>query len=342
MPKPKRKDESNEVTKPNKQKEQIKTKEQKEQKEQTEQKEKKSNPNKGRKSRGGKVLKLASSQDESIDDCSNYLQQKNIILHLRCSMNELKTYCQEERKQDRTQIIYSPEVPGDSLPYDQYFNTIFSEIEQLPIHDVVEEKEKTFLEKLNGLKLTFYKKEIDSSKKAACFWCTYPYENPTCYIPLFSNENEIEGYGSFCHPECAVAFLFRENMNDSVKFERYHLLNYIYGSLLEYQHNIKPAPDPHFLLDKFYGNMTIGEYRMLLKTDKLINIVHSPFTRTLPEIHEEMDPTILGIYGIERNTVPATGTYLVRRPGDRKKNMSPSKRQMMLKNFCLPSGQNEK
>ena len=57
-----------------------------------------------------------------------------------------------------------------------------------------------------------------------------------------------KGYGCFCHPECAVAFLMNENIDTSVKFERYFLLNSIYGPIYNYNKSIKPAANPHFLL----------------------------------------------------------------------------------------------
>ena len=35
--------------------------------------------------------------------------------------------------------------------------------------------------------------------------------------------------------------------------------------LKNYTKNIKPAPNPHYTLEKFYGNLSIQEYRRLLK-----------------------------------------------------------------------------
>jgi hypothetical protein len=36
-------------------------------------------------------------------------------------------------------------------------------------------------------------------------------------------------------------------------------MNHIYSKIYDYTKNIKPAPDPHYMLDKFYGNLTIQE-----------------------------------------------------------------------------------
>jgi hypothetical protein len=106
-------------------------------------------------------------------------------------------------------------------------------------------------------------------------------------------DNTVYGYGSFCRPECAVAYLMKENIDDSTKFERYHLLNKLYSGIYDYKKNIKPAPNPYYLLDKFYGNMTIQEYRRLLKTEHTLIVLEKPLTRLLPELHEDYEDVSL-------------------------------------------------
>ena len=103
-------------------------------------------------------------------------------------------------------------------------------------------------------------------KKSACFWCTYEYDNYPCYIPKNELDDKIYGYGSFCRPECAVAYLMKENIDDSSKFERYSLLNNLYGKIYNYEKNIRPEPNPYYTLDKFYGKLSIQEYRRLLNS----------------------------------------------------------------------------
>ena len=114
-------------------------------------------------------------------------------------------------------------------------------------------------------------------------------------------DEQVYGYGSFCRPECAVVYLMKEHIDDSSKFDRYNLLNNIYGKVYNYEKNIKPAPDPHFLLDKFYGNLTIQEYRRLLNSEHLLLLVDRPMTRILPELYEDNDNFIMNIYGNNNN-----------------------------------------
>jgi hypothetical protein len=140
--------------------------------------------------------------------------------------------------------------------------------------------------KIKQLKVRLYK-NINQDKKSACFWCTYEFDNPSCYIPKYENDKSIVGYGSFCTPECALAHLMNESLDDSTKFERIHLLNKVYAKIYNYNKNIKPAPNPFYLLDKYYGNMTIQEYRKLLKSGRTFIVLEKPFTRFLPELHED-------------------------------------------------------
>jgi hypothetical protein len=185
--------------------------------------------------------------------------------------------------------------------------------------------------KLKKLKIQLYKNN-NPDKKSACFWCTYEYDNPSCYIPKYENDMQIFGYGSFCRPECAVAYLMKENIDDSTKFERYHLLNQIYSKVYDFKKNIKPAPNPYFLLDKFYGNLSIQEYRKLLKTEHMLLVIDKPMTRILPELHEDNDDFIMNIYGgnAPQNT---SGVYKVKRESEKQKG--PSKKSIMKDKFGL-------
>ena len=187
--------------------------------------------------------------------------------------------------------------------------------------------------KLKMLKIQLYKNAIQLDKKAACFWCTYDFDNSPCYIPKYEMDNTIYGYGSFCRPECAVAYLMKENIDDSTKFERYQLLNQIYSKVYGCKKNIKPAPNPYYLLDKYYGNLTIQEYRKLLKTEHLLLVIDKPLTRILPELHEDNEDMIMNIYGINKSTDAVSGVYKVKRQSE--KQQGPSKASIIRNKFGL-------
>lgn len=191
-----------------------------------------------------------------------------------------------------------------------------TEIDNINIKDVND--------KLKRLKVNLYRDTMDE-KQSACFWCTYEFDNPACYIPKQSNDGKIQGYGSFCRPECAVGYLMKEQLDDSTKFERYHLLNRTYGKAHNYKKNIKPAPDPHYILDKFYGSLSIQEYRKLLNSERMLLVIDNPLTRILPELHEDTDDFVVDVYGGNKGSATqAGGVYKVKRQSEKQPSVSKS------------------
>lgn len=193
---------------------------------------------------------------------------------------------------------------------------------------------KDINQKLKNLKINLYKNTLQD-KKSSCFWCSYDFDNQPCYIPKYETDDKIYGYGSFCRPECAVAYLMKENLDDSTKFERYHLLNHIYSKVYGYKKNIKPAPSPFYLLEKYFGNLTIQEYRKLLSTEHLLTVIEKPMSRILPELFEDNDHFILGIYGNNTKTSTQKNVYKVKRQSEKNSTQTPSKNSIMKERFGL-------
>ena len=288
----------------------------------------------GRKPKGGKIVA------KELNNGSGVVPVANVILHLKCSTKELKPVVNESVISNP--LDYNADAPPEIMTYDTINNAQFSSYNMKSPensayhteHDISltsnlnksnEEESvnvKDINTKLKQLKLNLYKNDMDE-KKSACFWCTYEYDNPCCYIPKYEMDNEICGYGSFCRPECAVGYLMKENLDDSTKFERYHLLNRIYGKVYDFKNNIKPAPNPYYLLDKFYGNLSIQEYRKLLNSDHMLMVIDKPLTRILPELHEDTDDFVAGVYGGSKgNATQAGGVYKVKRQSEKPKGVS--------------------
>jgi hypothetical protein len=57
--------------------------------------------------------------------------------------------------------------------------------------------------------------------------------------------------------------------------------------------------NPHYLLEKFNGNLSIQEYRKLFKTVHFLQVVEKPMTRILPELHDDNEDNIENFYGTE-------------------------------------------
>ena len=157
---------------------------------------------------------------------------------------------------------------------------------------------KIIWQKLDQLSNNLHLNNI-CDKKPACFYCTCEFDNVPIYIPKHELKQKYYVYGCFCSPECACAFLMNEkNIDTSTRFERYHLLNFLYCKIYNYSKNIKPAPSPYYTLDKYYGNLSIQEYRKLLKNERLLLLVDKPLIRVLPELHEDTDDYLLSCDGI--------------------------------------------
>jgi hypothetical protein len=187
-------------------------------------------------------------------------------------------------------------------------------------------------EKIYHQKVLLYHGMVKNDKKSACFWCTCDYDTPACAIPYYNVQGNLDGYGSFCRPECAVAFLYSEKLDDSIRADRDHLINYYYGKSFGYEKRIKPAPDPHYLLDKFYGNLTIQEYRKLLKSEHLLATLDKPLTRVFPELHEITDDFLIKIYG---GDITLNRGYRVKRASEQ--NKAPSKMEILRDQFRPPA-----
>jgi hypothetical protein len=136
-------------------------------------------------------------------------------------------------------------------------------------------------------------KSNNITKKCACFWCTYDFDNEAIMIPKYELKGVYHCYGNFCSPECAASFLMNENVDSSKKFERYYLLNNVYCKIYNYEKNIKCAPSPFYMLEKYYGNLNIQEYRKLLKNERLLLLVDKPLAKLLPELYDENEDYIL-------------------------------------------------
>jgi hypothetical protein len=206
--------------------------------------------------------------------------------------------------------IYSPDII--SYSHNQNQNHAFGGNIPTPMHDdeytnAANLNERDIWKKINQLKISFHKSDIcqniRGAQRSACFWCTCEFDSPAIYIPKSVLKDMYNVYGCFCSPECAAAFLMNESIDTSTKFERYHLLNSLYGKIYKHEKSIKIAPNPYYLLNKFYGNLSIQEYRKLFQSDQMIYVVNKPLTHILPELYEDNNDFLLNNKIIPTNSV---------------------------------------
>ena len=274
----------------------------------------------GRKPKGGKIIQHVVSTN------NNKETKPNIILHLKCFLKDLQSTTilgsidsfnfsennyeiistNQNMITNTKNTIFNDSInnsnnTNNSNNANNTNNTNNNDYED----DYIKSKENNIRDVWKKLKVLEHNLHINniSDKKSACFWCTYEFDNPPVYIPKHFIKESYHVYGCFCSPECATAYLMEENIDSSSKFERYHLINHIYSKIYDYKKNIKPAPNPFYLLDKYYGNLNIQEYRSLLRNERLFLVVDKPLTRILPELHEDNDDFIINNKIIPANTL---------------------------------------
>jgi len=270
----------------------------------------------GRKPKGGKIIQQTILNDDNREN------KPNVILHLKCSLKDLQSFSIQDNNIESFNFSNVHQLSYDIINENNLKNKI--EYMSAPTEeDSVDYEEEVKCNKDNDIRDIWKKLKVLEhnlhtnnicDKKSACFWCTYDFDNPPVYIPKHSIKDSYQVYGCFCSPECATAYLMEEHIDSSSKFERYHLLNNIYAKIYDYNKNIKPAPNPYYMLDKYYGNLSIQEYRSLLRNERLFLVVDKPLTRIMPELHEDNDDFIIN------NKIIPSNTYQIKKKLQKKQN----------------------
>ena len=268
----------------------------------------------GRKPKGGKII-------EEKKEYVELNQKPNIILHLNCKLNEIvsaelkynpnidnitefdnNSYnlnvfdntnndnTNNNTNNDNSNIVNNAIYPSHSNDANNYSNTYSFSHDKKILNDNITDS-KNIYKKLQDLSKQLKSNNI--TKKCACFWCTYDFDNEPNMIPKYELKGIYYCYGNFCSPDCSASFLMNENVDSSKKFERYYLLNNVYCKIYNYEKNIKCAPSPFYMLEKYYGNLNIQEYRKLLKNERLLLLVDKPLAKLLPELYDENEDYIL-------------------------------------------------
>lgn len=278
----------------------------------------------GRKPKGGKIIQQVVNNEPQKEE------KPNIILHLKCSMKDLQTNSKDNNFMESYNFLGGKNDLNYELLGNENVSTINSyqdndkgttsitrfdtcyDCDDYDDDSVCKDSTKEIWKKLKQLEHNLHINNVNN-KRSACFWDTCEFDNPPIYIPKHFINGTYHVYGCFCSPECGVAYLMNESIDSSTKFERYHLFNHIYSKIYDYKKNIKPAPNPYYMLEKFYGNLSIQEYRSLLRNERLFLIVDKPLTRILPELHEDNDDFILN------NKIIPSNNYQVKTRLQRKK-----------------------
>jgi uncharacterized low-complexity protein len=284
----------------------------------------------GRKPKGGKIIQQSIVNDDEIDE------KQYVILHLKCSMDDLENADVDEGS--NALDAYNTHIYSDFYqPLDESKPLTNSNINNCDDvfdiddteTDVGENSKYNMKEIWKKLKQLEFNLHIDNiSKKSACFWDTCDFDTPPVYIPKYFLGGTYYVYGCFCCPECAIAYLNNQQVDRSTKSERYQLMHDVYSKIYGYTKSIKEASDPRYLLDLFFGNLSIKEYRSLLRSETLYLVIDKPLTKVYPEIHEDTEDYILNNKIIPSNT----SSYQIRGKNGRKKA---NKLSILSENFGI-------
>jgi len=277
----------------------------------------------GRKPKGGKLIQNLN------DNAINVNVVPNIILHLKCSATDIPSnvltasndsfkpgdvisFSAMDPKGSDLNDSYQSQINtfvsggGDNISKSSdtlignnaysYLNGNGSDDDDDDADEDGNHSTKDILKKLNHLKTSFHRSDVFQAigaapRRSCCFWDTCEFDTPPIYLPkCVSNNGGYVVYACFCSPECALAYLMNERIDTSVKFERCQMLNAMHGKI---NVSIKPAPNPQYTLNKFYGNLSIQEYRKLFNSEQIVYVVSKPLTHVLPEIYEENNDFML-------------------------------------------------
>ena len=277
----------------------------------------------GRKPKGGKLIQNLSQANATVQVVPN------IILHLKCgaadiapsplsalndnfkpgdvvSFNTMDPKGSDLHDSYHSEMQMLTSTPPPASNYN-YLNDVGSDDD---CDDAGDSSTKKIMKKLNHLKTSFHMSDLFQAvgaapRRSCCFWDTCEFDTPPVYLPkCISNSGVYVVYACFCSPECALAYLMNDRLDTSVKFERCQMLNAMHGKT---NVSIKPAPNPQYTLSKFYGNLTIQEYRKLFKSEQIVYVVNKPLTHVLPEIYEENNDFMLN------NKIIPTNNYKLKK-----------------------------
>ena len=290
----------------------------------------------GRKPKGGKIIQQVVSINDNKD------VKPNVILHLKCSLNDLQSTiintniesfnfssCKNEISYEiigDNDLLNTPSPPSNISKNN---NTIFNN--QLGSNNVFSNNANTIFNNNSLFDNNYSSNSINFNSKI--YDDKYSYNDDDSNAgnkevetkELWKKLKQLE-HNLHINNVCSTAHLMEENIDSSTKFERYHLINHIYSKIYNYTKNIKPSPNPYYMLDKYYGNLSIQEYRSLLRNERLFLIVDKPLTRILPELHEDNDDFIIN------NKIIPSNTYQIKKTVQKK---SQSKNNIINEKFGL-------
>lgn len=200
-------------------------------------------------------------------------------------------------------ITYDPHPPTDAMPYDSNAdnpfyesvepidtatsNTLITHNNESTIQETIEtvvvsttqvaEVDVNYYNMKTPLLVQFKDsseiKTIPLTSEVACFWCCHTFSNRPVVLPVRDTGEHLQVTGNFCSPECACSYLFDMRQDSHTRWEQLALLYRVYNEACNGK--INPAPARN-ILKLFGGNLSIQEYRHLIRSHKVRVDIHLP------------------------------------------------------------------
>jgi len=107
---------------------------------------------------------------------------------------------------------------------------------------------------------------LPDTTDVACWWDAHTFRGRPYVIPMKIEEDIWHVYGNFSCAGCAAAYLFSERLDAHVQWERYALLNRLYGEGRPEGVRLAPARS---VLRLFGGLLDISEFRALVEEGRM-------------------------------------------------------------------------
>lgn len=154
-------------------------------------------------------------------------------------------------------------------------------------------------------------KELPTETELACFWCCETFQGRPCVIPSGIQEDVWQVYGSFCTPQCGMAYLLSELLDTHTRWERIALLNRLYGA--QTNGRVYPAPSRE-ALQRFGGPISGDDFRAMCEQQRVrVDISLPPMVSILAS----MDTKPIDFYETPlRNTFASPHALHIQRQAD--------------------------
>lgn len=230
------------------------------------------------KKRGRKPKKLVETNHE--EAVTKKIESTPVILQLNVSEKVDPTPDDSiDMNYDKQFCDYDPTV---RVPNAYNENNTF---ESQPF-ELLQTKDKDHSKDTKDMRFMLYENEtlFPTKSEHACYWCCHKFDTRCLGLPVKYKSNAFYVVGNFCSMECICAHNFDTNNNVNNMWEVYNLINFM-ARKMNYTDVVYPAP-PRKCLTMFGGYLSVDEFRIYCKSNKIVNYNNVPLIAVVDQVEE--------------------------------------------------------